>query len=409
MLGDVCAIHDSDRIPMNSRERKRRKEKCRELYPYYGATGQVDSIDDYIFEGEYVLLGEDGAPFLDLFKNKAYLVNGKFWVNNHAHILTGFSNVLDNIFLCYYLNQFNYSEFVTGTTRLKLTQARLRNIPIYFPTLLEQKRIVAKIESLFSRLDSAKDSLERVRQEIKRYRQSVLKSAFEGRLFESAVEFESRKVEDISENIQYGYTASAKNASSGIRLLRITDIQNGKVHWDRVPFCNIEKSKIDKYQLFSNDILFARTGATVGKTFLIEGDIPKSVFASYLIRLKLKENILPKYVYSYFQSNSYWRQITVGKVGIGQPNVNGTRLGRLGIPMCGLKEQIKIVQAIESRFERTKVLEDTVEQGLEKIERLKQSILKKAFEGQLVEPDSNGESVEVLFERIKKEKASLSR
>ena len=89
-LGNTCSILDSRRIPVNSDERRARTsgKSQNELFPYYGATGQVDVIDGYLFEGEHVLLGEDGAPFLDPFRNKAYVVGEKFWVNNHAHILT---------------------------------------------------------------------------------------------------------------------------------------------------------------------------------------------------------------------------------------------------------------------------------------------------------------------------------
>jgi type I restriction enzyme, S subunit len=312
-------------------------------------------------------------------------------------------------FLYYFLvaNQDKFVAMGTGGAQPNISQTLIKQYTIDLPPLLEQKRIVAKIESLFSRLDSAKDSLVRMRAEIKRYRQSVLKSAYSGKLSAKAVEFEHKEVKDISENIQYGYTASAKADSQGIKFLRITDIQNGVVNWKQVPSCDISKEKYQKCRLFSNDIVFARTGATVGKTFLIKGDIPKSVFASYLIRVKLKKEILPEYVYLYFQSIAYWRQITDGQVGIGQPNVNGTRLGLLIIPVCSMQEQIKIVEAVESSFERAKVIENTVEQGLEKIERLKQSVLKRAFEGKLVEPDPNDESVEVLLERIKKEKAKF--
>ena len=128
-LKDACGIHDNLRKPINSSERNKRiqgKQKS-ELYPYYGATGQVGYIDDYLTDGEYVLIGEDGAPFLDYTKNVAYLINGKTWVNNHAHILRSYFN---NRFLLYYLNTVNFNGFVSGTTRLKLTQASLKKIPI---------------------------------------------------------------------------------------------------------------------------------------------------------------------------------------------------------------------------------------------------------------------------------------
>ena len=180
-LEAVCQIFDFRRIPVSNSERSRRIARKSEdsLYPYYGATGQVGLIDDFLFEGEHILLGEDGAPFLDPFRDKSYLVNGKFWVNNHAHIL---NSTISNKYICYYLNQLDYSDHVTGTTRLKLTQNALKRISVLVAPLVEQHRIVAKIEELFSELDKGVESLEKAREQLKVYRQAVLKHAFEGKL-----------------------------------------------------------------------------------------------------------------------------------------------------------------------------------------------------------------------------------
>lgn len=125
-IGEVCIIKDNLRIPISTTERKKRNQKADKLYPYYGATGKTGEIDDYIFDEENVLLGEDGAPFLERKKDKAYLVCGKYWVNNHAHILEGKKGVLDNKFLCYQLNIIDYSTYISGTTRLKLNQAQMK-------------------------------------------------------------------------------------------------------------------------------------------------------------------------------------------------------------------------------------------------------------------------------------------
>ena len=144
-------IFDSLRKPINHSEREKRLLKSKIIYPYYGATGQVGSIDDYIFYGEYVLLGEDGAPFLDKFAVKAYLIVGKSWVNNHVHVLKSKSS---NKFLMYYLNWIDYSNLVTGSTRLKLNQANLKKIK-YFDVPTEIKNeIVSKIEIFFKIIES---------------------------------------------------------------------------------------------------------------------------------------------------------------------------------------------------------------------------------------------------------------
>lgn len=144
-------IFDNLRKPINHSEREKRLLNSKIIYPYYGATGQVGSIDDYIFDGEYILLGEDGAPFLDKFAVKAYLIVGKSWVNNHVHVLKSKSN---NKFLMYYLNWIDYTNLVTGSTRLKLNQANLKKIK-YFDVPAEIKNeIVSKIEILFKIIES---------------------------------------------------------------------------------------------------------------------------------------------------------------------------------------------------------------------------------------------------------------
>ncbi len=177
-LDAVAEVHDNLREPVNSTERKSRVGP----FPYYGATGQVGWIDDFRQDGEYILLGEDGAPFFDFTKDKAYLVSGKCWVNNHAHVLKGREGVCLNRYLLYALNQVNYRGYANGTTRLKLTQAAMRQLPINLAPTAEQHRIVAKIEELFSELDQGVVSLKTAREQLKVYRQSLLKNAFEGKL-----------------------------------------------------------------------------------------------------------------------------------------------------------------------------------------------------------------------------------
>ena len=125
-------------------------------YPYYGATGQIGFIDDYLFNGEYILLGEDAAPFLDKKAQKAYMIKGKSWVNNHAHILQSlvFPEYLTNC-----LNSIDYFNYVYGTTRLKLTQENMNRILVPVPSIKEQRKIAQAINNLFVLIESIKASL----------------------------------------------------------------------------------------------------------------------------------------------------------------------------------------------------------------------------------------------------------
>jgi type I restriction enzyme S subunit len=118
---EFVALHDNRRIPLNAKQR----EKMHGKYPYYGANGLVDHVNDYLFDGEYALLAEDGGYFDDPKRGVAYDVSGKFWVNNHAHILEPLGD-MSNRFLRHSLNAFNWMPYVGGTTRLKLTQGGFR-------------------------------------------------------------------------------------------------------------------------------------------------------------------------------------------------------------------------------------------------------------------------------------------
>ena len=157
-LNCISINYDSYRKPINSYDRKNRvlgKSKD-ELYPYYGATSQIGFIDDFLFNGEYILLGEDAAPFLDKKAQKAYMIKGKSWVNNHAHILQSlvFPEYLTNC-----LNSIDYFDYVYGTTRLKLTQENMNRILVPVPSIEEQCKIAQAINNLFVLIESIKASL----------------------------------------------------------------------------------------------------------------------------------------------------------------------------------------------------------------------------------------------------------
>ena len=152
-LGDVAVCLDYMREPINGTERDLRiaGKTQDELFPYYGATQQQGWIDDFIFDAELVLLGEDGVPFFDTLRSKAYLISGKTWVNNHAHVFRGI--LVSNPFLMHWLNVFDYTGRVAGSTRSKLNQAKAVDIPIALPPLAEQKRIVGKVDELMALCD----------------------------------------------------------------------------------------------------------------------------------------------------------------------------------------------------------------------------------------------------------------
>ena len=204
--------------------------------------------------------------------------------------------------------------------------------------------------------------------------------------------------------IQYGLSSSAESMGSH-KFLRITDIQNGIVNWDTVPFAR--PSDPDTYLLKSGDIVFARTGATVGKSFLITETPYPSVYASYLIRIRLLGNLPSEYIYQFFDSACYWSQITDKSVGVGQPNCNGTSLKELLIPLPPINEQLRIIPTVQNLLKYVTII-DTEEKALTSIATAaKAKILDLAIRGKLVPQNQNDEPASVLLERIRAEKKEL--
>ena len=191
-------------------------------------------------------------------------------------------------------------------------------------------------------------------------------------------------IDRITSDVSYGVTAKSDPHQGDLRMLRITDIQNNKVDWETVPFC-LYDSRFEKAFLANEDIVVARTGATVGKSFLIENAIENSVYASYLIRLRVAEHVLPKYVAWFLHSPKYWQQIIEKQEGIGQPNVNGTKLKTLQLSLAPLAEQKRIVEKLDQVLAQV----DTIKARLDGIpailKRFRQSVLAAAVSGKLTE------------------------
>ena len=163
--------------------------------------------------------------------------------------------------------------------------------------------------------------------------------------FEIPENWEWVRLKDITHLIHYGYTASAQLIGNA-KLLRITDIQNNSVNWVTVPYCKISEKELSNYLLKDKDILIARTGGTVGKSYIIQGLKDIAVFASYLIRLIPSTNVNEKYLKAFLESPLYWIQLRNKSMGTGQPNVNGESLKSLLLPLPPLNEQKRIVEKV---------------------------------------------------------------
>lgn len=157
-------------------------------------------------------------------------------------------------------------------------------------------------------------------------------------------------IREITESVQYGYTDKASESEVGPKFVRITDLKDGQVIWETVPYCKCDNP--DQYLLKQGDLIFARTGATTGKTHLFREIPPVAVFASYLIRVRPTKEINPEYLYFFFQSDLYWSQISSQKEGSAQPNVNGQKLSNIKLPIADEETQsaiCKFLAAVRAR------------------------------------------------------------
>jgi type I restriction enzyme S subunit len=344
-LIELAEIHNNRRKPINSLERVNMKGP----FPYCGANNVVDYINKYEFDGEYLLIAEDGGYWG---KNEptSYIMRGKFWVNNHAHIVKAKEGKTTNQFLCYILNYLNLDPIIGGDARGKLTKAVLTELLIPHPDFPEQRKI-AYVLSTVQKAIEQQDKLIRTTTELKKaLMQKLFTEGTKGeKLKQTEIgwvpeSWEVVELSDVCEKPQYGFTNSASSHGNA-KFLRITDITEFGVNWNEVPFCNCHE--FSKYELKDGDIVFARIGATTGKSYLINKP-PKSVYASYLIRVRCKKMILPDFLIYYFATEQYWKQINATKGNNLKGGVNGSILSKLLIPKPSIKEQKNIADAFKS-------------------------------------------------------------
>lgn len=210
----------------------------------------------------------------------------------------------------------------------------------------------------------------------------------------------------IAQEIQYGYNAPAK-AEGNIKMVRITDIQDNNVVWESVPYCDIEEVNIKNYLFTENDILFARTGGTVGKSFLVKNVECSAIYAGYLIRTRYSKMFCPEFLKMFMESDLYWKQLRNGTVATAQPNCNGQTLSRMLIPIPPENEQQRIAEKMTLIFSKLDVIDALQKQYASNITSLNKKILDLAVMGKLVPQDPNDEPASVLLKKITEEKQKL--
>ena len=395
---------DNFRKPINATERAGRNGNV----PYYGATGQVGWIDDFLTDEDLVLLGEDGAPFLDLIKDKAYLITGKAWANNHAHILRSLFGDTGNRYLLHYLNSFNYAGYVNGTTRLKLTQASMDTIPIPIPPLAEQQRIVDRIESLFAKLDEAKEKAQAVVDSFETRKAAILHKAFTGELTKkwrksANTRWVYKKIKDCCK-LGSGGTPSRK--APDFYKGDIPWIKTGEIEWndiydteEKITQSAIDNSSARCYKPGVVLVAMYGMGVTRGKASILR--VQAATNQAVCVLEPQSALLYNRYLLYYFMRN-YW-DIREKAVGGNQLNLSLTIIKELNIEIPPIDEQMEIVQILDDLFAKEQQAKESAEAVLDQIDLMKKSILARAFRGELGTNDPSEESaVELLKEIIRR-------
>lgn len=379
-LEKICEILDNKRVPISQ------KDRISGIYPYYGASGIVDYIDKYIFDEELVLIGEDGAKW-DAFENSAFIASGKYWVNNHAHILKPNNEILINKFLVYFLNYSNLEKYITGATVKKLNQQKLKQIEIPLPPLKEQERIVGILDESFAKIDESIKILEQDLLNLDELMQSALQKAFNP-LKDNAKEnyklpqgWEWKSLGEIGEIIT-GTTPSKNNPNfygNEYPLFKPSDL-NGDIII-KYASDNLSKLGFDNARNLPKDtILVVCIGASIGKVGLsgvngscnqqINAIIPNSAFTS-------------KYLFFVCLSNYFQTILKKNASQTTLPIINKTEFSKLQIPLPPIKEQEQITSHLDELSSHVKNLKQNYQAQIKDLQELKNSLLDKAFKGNL--------------------------
>lgn len=419
-LADVAENLDSQRVPVNANERANRGGKV----PYYGATGRVGWIDDYLFDEELVLLGEDGAPFMERDKSKAYLVSGPSWVNNHAHVLRGCA--VTNKYLLHYLNHFDYHGYANGTTRLKLTQAQMNRIPLPIAPLAEQERIVSAIEEQFSRLDVGVAALERARRNIGRMRDAVLEAAVGGRLLNTRTAAGGvdhgglpklpsgwfiLPVGDLAE-VSGGITKNPKRLpkNNPIPFLRVANVMRDRLDLREVRNIEVFAGELERFRLRRGDLLVVEGNGSpdqIGRSALWDGSIDPCVHQNHLIRIRPGGQILPQYLNIFWNAPSSMATIQAAASSTsGLHTLSTGKVRGIKVVVPPIRTQHQIVEEVDRQVSALDALDHHLRTAQTRGHVLRSAILAVAFSGNLIPQDPTNESAALLLDRISMERVS---
>ena len=337
---DVADRFDNLRIPVAANLRVHGKT------PYYGANGIQDYVDGFTHDGEFVLVAEDGANDLKNYPVKC--VNGRIWVNNHAHVLQGKAGIADNSFLAFAISQSDIESLLVGGGRAKLNAETLMSIEFRLPCLQEQHQI----GEYLTRLDHLITLHQRKYDKLCVLKKSMLDKMFpKGGSLYPEIRFagftdpwEQRKLGEVASGFEYGLNAAASDFDGEKKYLRITDIddQTREFRTDDLSSPDINNPIDDRYLLKEGDILFARTGASVGKTYLYKASDGKTYYAGFLIRAHVSDEADAGFIFQSTLTERYKQFVLLTSQRSGQPGINAQEYSDLLLPLPSLMEQRRI-------------------------------------------------------------------
>ena len=371
-IGEACEILDNKRKPIT------KKDRIEGDYPYYGATGILSYVEGYIFDEKLVLLGEDGAKW-ESGDRSAFIINGKTWVNNHAHVLRPNRKVLIDEWLVYNLNFQNLMTYVSGMTVPKLNQGNMKKIQISVPQIEEQKEIVSILDDAFASIDKAKANIERNIENAKELFQSKLNEIFS----QTGKGWENKTLIDICKFIDYrGRTP--KKTDNGVKLITAKNVRMGYLKNNPEEFIDIDE--YDNWMTRGipekGDVLFT-TEAPLANVALLNTS-EKNALAQRIITLCPDRSLLSgEYLCYCLQSKPIQKKILDKGTGATVTGIKSKLLKKIEVQINSLKEQQKIVNLLDTLNNLTQSSISNYEKELDNLEELKKSILQKAFSGEL--------------------------
>ena len=387
-LGQIVDVYDSKRVPLSERERANRKGP----YPYCGANGIIDYIDGYIFDGEYLLLAEDGG-YYGPFEKSAYIMNGKFWVNNHAHVLKAKDGIAINKFLMYMLNFLDLRPYLVGSTRMKLNQKDMKRITLPLPPLKEQWGIA----EVLSTLDRAIGATERLIGRLERLKRGLMQELLtKGIGHKEFKETPLGKIPKDWQIVKLGDIATIKGRIGwhGLRdedylekgdycLVRGIDFEDGRIKWGKCVY--ISKKWYDKdpnIQLNVGDVLVTKDG-TIGKVAFIDYLPKKATLGTGIFRIRVKDewkkHIEPLFLYYIFESHYFRFFIESLKAGSTLSHLYQKDIIKFRFPLPSITEQHIIVNILNVISELIKL----EKKRREKLERVKRGLMELLLTGRV--------------------------